>query len=244
MSLRLLGRFIALLAIVFVALQLYFALRVALMAVLDPQSTSFQRSEAWRLLREGRLGGIGWQQQWVPYARIADGLKRSVIASEDAGFVEHSGVEWEALEKAWEKNLRAQAQAAERNRLLAERAERAASRAAARGLAEPPPPPPPVQPKIVGGSTITQQLSKNLFLSGERTSLRKGQEIVITYMLEHLLGKPRRISRKGGKEARDELKQEADMPDNVRKDVIENLDRQIEKLEKQIKSDPDASGDA
>lgn len=48
----------------------------------------------------------------------------------------------------------------------------------------------------------------------------------------------------GLKEARDELKQEADMPDNVRKDVIENLDRQIEKLEKQIKSDPDASGDA
>ena len=189
LSLRLLGRFIALLAIVFVALQLYFLLRIALMAVVDPQSTSFQRSEAWRLLREGRLGA--WQQQWVPYARIADGLKRSVIASEDAGFAEHSGVEWEALEKAWEKNLRAQAQAAERNRLLAERAERAASRAAARGLAEPPPPPPPVQPKIVGGSTITQQLSKNLFLSGERTSLRKGQEIVITYMLEHLLGKPR-----------------------------------------------------
>jgi monofunctional glycosyltransferase len=43
----------------------------------------------------------------------------------------------------------------------------------------------------VGGSTITQQLAKNLFLSGERTYLRKGQEIVLTFMLEALLSKER-----------------------------------------------------
>jgi monofunctional biosynthetic peptidoglycan transglycosylase len=46
-------------------------------------------------------------------------------------------------------------------------------------------------PKIVGGSTITQQLAKNLFLSGERTLLRKGQELVLTFMLEALLSKQR-----------------------------------------------------
>jgi len=45
--------------------------------------------------------------------------------------------------------------------------------------------------KIVGGSTITQQLAKNLFLSGERTLLRKGQELVLTLLLEALLGKER-----------------------------------------------------
>jgi len=47
------------------------------------------------------------------------------------------------------------------------------------------------RPKIVGGSTITQQLAKNLFLSGERTFIRKGQEFVLTLMLEGLLSKQR-----------------------------------------------------
>jgi monofunctional biosynthetic peptidoglycan transglycosylase len=48
-----------------------------------------------------------------------------------------------------------------------------------------------VSAKVVGGSTITQQLAKNLFLSGERTVLRKGQEFVLTLMLEAMLSKQR-----------------------------------------------------
>ena len=44
---------------------------------------------------------------------------------------------------------------------------------------------------VAGGSTITQQLAKNLFLSGERSYLRKGQEAVITLMLEVILDKQR-----------------------------------------------------
>ena len=43
----------------------------------------------------------------------------------------------------------------------------------------------------MGGSTITQQLAKNLFLSGERTLLRKGQELLFTLLLEGLLDKQR-----------------------------------------------------
>jgi monofunctional glycosyltransferase len=46
-------------------------------------------------------------------------------------------------------------------------------------------------PKIIGGSTITQQLAKNLFLSGERTLLRKGQEFLLTLALELILPKRR-----------------------------------------------------
>jgi monofunctional glycosyltransferase len=49
----------------------------------------------------------------------------------------------------------------------------------------------PVSARLVGGSTITQQLAKNLLLSGERTVLRKGQEMVLTLMLEALLSKGR-----------------------------------------------------
>jgi monofunctional biosynthetic peptidoglycan transglycosylase len=44
---------------------------------------------------------------------------------------------------------------------------------------------------VAGGSTITQQLAKNLFLSGTRSWLRKGEEAVITVMLETLLDKRR-----------------------------------------------------
>jgi len=44
---------------------------------------------------------------------------------------------------------------------------------------------------VAGGSTISQQLAKNLFLSGEKNLWRKGQEAVITWMLEMLMDKER-----------------------------------------------------
>jgi monofunctional glycosyltransferase len=149
------------------ALQLFFVGRIALMAAVDPQSTAFERSEAWRIGTE--KGQLRWRQQWVDYPQISDHLKRAVIASEDDGFSNHDGVDWDALEKAWAKNAQAE--------------QRAEQRKAAAPNAKP--------PKVVGGSTITQQLAKNLFLSGERTLLRKGQEFVLTLLLEQLLSKRR-----------------------------------------------------
>jgi|KBSSwiStaDraftv2_1062776.scaffolds.fasta_scaffold364103_2 monofunctional biosynthetic peptidoglycan transglycosylase len=177
---RQVGRLLALLLLAFLALQLWFLLRIALMAVVDPQSTTFQRSEAWRLLLADRP--MAWQQHWLAKEAISSNLKRAVIASEDAGFTEHSGVEWDALEKAWEKNARAEAVAERVN-------ERVARQDAARKTATP-----PVAtrvPKVIGGSTITQQLAKNLFLGGERNLLRKAQELVLAWELELLLGKQR-----------------------------------------------------
>ena len=44
---------------------------------------------------------------------------------------------------------------------------------------------------VAGGSTITQQLAKNLFLSGERSLLRKGQEAILAAMLEASMSKRR-----------------------------------------------------
>lgn len=72
------------------ALQLYFLLNIALMAVLDPHSTAFQRSEAWRVA-VGSARGEGpwrWRQQWVDGDQISPNLWRAVVASEDAGFFE------------------------------------------------------------------------------------------------------------------------------------------------------------
>nr|WP_315479584.1 monofunctional biosynthetic peptidoglycan transglycosylase [uncultured Rhodoferax sp.] len=158
-----LWRWIWLCALALLALQLYFVGRIAAMAVVAPQSTAFERSEAWRVVTE--KGELRWRQEWVDYAQISDHLKRAVIASEDDGFSQHDGVDWEALEKAWAKNAKAE------------------QRAEQRKTTKP--------PKIVGGSTITQQLAKNLFLSGERTLMRKGQEFVLTLLLEHLLSKQR-----------------------------------------------------
>jgi len=94
------------------------------------------------------------QQQWISYDKISKQLKRAIIASEDANFTEHDGVDWNAMEKAYQKNEK-------KGRV------------------------------VHGGSTITQQLAKNLFLSGERSYLRKGQEFIIAFMLEAVMDKER-----------------------------------------------------
>ena len=176
---RQVARVLSLLVISALALQLYFLARVGLMLVVDPQSTTFQRSEIQRLVKEQHR--LLWSQQWVGEDRISDNLKRAVIASEDASFLDHSGVEWDALEKAWEKNQRAEAQAEKINERQLRQATRSNRPVAVK----------PAAVKIVGGSTITQQLAKNLFLSSERSLPRKGQEFIITFMLEALLPKQR-----------------------------------------------------
>ena len=92
--------------------------------------------------------------RWTPYERISTNLKRAVITAEDARFAEHEGVDWDAIEKAYQDNLKKGRPAR-------------------------------------GGSTITQQLAKNLFLSPDRSYLRKAQELVITYMIEAFWDKRR-----------------------------------------------------
>ncbi len=87
------------------------------------------------------------QHVWVDYAQISSNLKRAVVTSEDARFLSHEGVDWEALEKAYQDNQR-------RGRTAR------------------------------GGSTISQQLAKNLFLSANRSYARKLQEMIIAFMIE------------------------------------------------------------
>ena len=159
-------------------LQMFFVAQIAFMRVIDPPSTAFERSQIWQILRQ--QGRLPWRQEWVDAAQISGQLKRAVMASEDSAFLQHNGVWWESIEKAWGRNEKAKAQAAQQTE---KRAEKKGSKASAST-------PAPVA-KIVGGSTITQQLAKNWLLSGERTLLRKGQEFVLTLALEALLPKKR-----------------------------------------------------
>jgi monofunctional biosynthetic peptidoglycan transglycosylase len=134
------------------ALQLYFFVQIWWWVDHNPQSTSFMRRQLTVLREKNPKAQL--KHKWVPYNRISGHLKRAIIAAEDANFSEHEGVDWDAMQKAYEKNLK-------KGRVVA------------------------------GGSTITQQLAKNLFLSGERSYLRKAQEVAITYMLENLMSKER-----------------------------------------------------
>jgi len=138
--------------VLFLVIQLYFLVQIWWWIDHNPTTTSFMRAQLSSLRETNPKANI--QQQWVAYNRISPNLKRAIIASEDANFSDHEGVDWEALQKAYEKNTK--------------------------------------KKKVVsGGSTITQQLAKNLFLSGSRSYLRKGQELIITYMLEMLMDKQR-----------------------------------------------------
>lgn len=170
-------QYLSLVAIGFVALQAFFLVRIVVIAHIAPESTAFQRSEMWRVARSNiawnnevsnvnnRRPILPWGQKWVPTEKIAVSLKQAVILSEDENFMTHNGVEWRAIEKAWNKNERAQQRAEQKNSTK------------------------PI--KVMGASTITQQLAKNLFLSGERHLLRKVQELALTMMLEQVLPKRR-----------------------------------------------------
>lgn len=138
--------------VLFMAVQAYFFVQIWWWVDHNPTMTSFMREQQSALREKNPKANI--QQQWVPYERISSNLKRAIIASEDANFNDHEGVDWDALEKAYERNQK--------------------------------------RKKVThGGSTITQQLAKNLFLSGSRSYIRKGQELIITYMLETLMDKQR-----------------------------------------------------
>ncbi len=111
-----------------------------------PQSTALMDARA--------AAGARLDQRWVAYELIAPALKRAVVVAEDARFVDHAGIDWRAVERAFRRNLRAD------------------------GI-------------VRGGSTISQQLAKNLFLSERRTYLRKAREAALALLIERTLDKRR-----------------------------------------------------
>jgi len=143
----------AVLLVSFVLLyQVWIFLHICWWIKFNPSSSAFMEDRL-EVIQENRPEAE-LKHKWVDYEKISNNLKRAVIASEDAKFLNHEGFDWEGIQKAYEKNLK--------------------------------------KGKIVaGGSTISQQLAKNLFLSTKRTPWRKAQEAIITVMLEKTMSKRR-----------------------------------------------------
>ncbi|HON60022.1 MAG TPA: monofunctional biosynthetic peptidoglycan transglycosylase [Smithella sp.] len=91
---------------------------------------------------------------WVPLSRISPYAMKAVIIAEDDKFWSHEGFDFEAMQKALEKDL--------------------------------------AKKKFkAGGSTISQQLAKNLYLSPSKNPIRKVKEAILTWRMERCLSKRR-----------------------------------------------------
>jgi monofunctional glycosyltransferase len=103
---------------------------------------------AWRWLK-----GAPVSRQWIDFKAISPALPRSVVASEDAKFCSHRGVDWGALQDAIDDHEEGEVSG--------------------------------------GGSTITQQVAKNLFLWPGRSVVRKGLELPLAMWIDLVLPKQR-----------------------------------------------------
>jgi monofunctional glycosyltransferase len=145
-------------------------LRVVWLRWSDPSSTSLIDTRARQAAARGQQPRR--EQVWVPLDKISPNLQRAVIAGEDTNFATHHGFDYQAIQKAWEQGLRETAKEAKKE-------------------GEDDDWLPNLPDFKRGGSTISQQLAKNLYLSSERSLVRKGQEAVLTVMLERALNKRR-----------------------------------------------------
>ena len=125
---------------------------------------------------------------WTPMEQISPHLQRAVLAGEDSHFFDHDGFDWEAIQKAWDEAVREGEKEAREECEAEAKVNKTPIKDCTSREDEWIPP----MPKFGrGASTITQQLSKNLYLSEDRNFLRKGREAVYTYFLERNLSKKR-----------------------------------------------------
>jgi len=88
----------------------------------------------------------------MPFSKISPYLVKAVLIAEDDKFWKHEGFDYEAIQKAIEKDVKA-------------------------------------RKFKFGGSTVTQQLARNLYLSPEKSLIRKISEVIITWRMEKVLSK-------------------------------------------------------
>lgn len=118
----------------------------------NPKKTSFMKYRERESKEKGKNYAIN--RVWVPLSNVSPYLVKAVLIAEDDKFWRHEGFDYEAIQKAVEKDLKA-------------------------------------KKFKLGGSTISQQLAKNLYLSPSKNPLRKIAEAVITWRMERTLSKRR-----------------------------------------------------
>ena len=119
----------------------------------NPAKTAFMESREAEWQRTG-LKDKKIQQKWVPLGQVSQNLIKAVLIGEDDKFWHHEGFDYQAIERAIEKNIMA-------------------------------------KKFKMGGSTISQQLAKNLYLSPSKNPVRKIKEAILTWRLEKTLSKRR-----------------------------------------------------
>ena len=118
----------------------------------NPRKTAFMEYRQKERQAQGKKFFI--QQKWVPLSKVSPYLVKAVLIAEDDKFWKHEGFDFDAIQKAVERDLK--------------------------------------EGKLkFGGSTISQQLVKNLYLSPSKNPVRKIQEAVITWRMERTLPKRR-----------------------------------------------------
>ena len=119
----------------------------------NPAKTAFMEYREAEWQREG-LTDKKIDQKWVSLDNVSQNLIKAVLIGEDDKFWHHEGFDYQAIERAIEKNI--------------------------------------VAKKFkMGGSTISQQLAKNLYLSPSKNPVRKIKEAILTWRLEKSLSKRR-----------------------------------------------------
>jgi len=118
----------------------------------NPKKSAFMEYREAEWARDGKKYRI--RQVWVPYGAISPYLIKAVLIGEDDKFWQHEGFDYEAMQKAIEKDIKA-------------------------------------KKFKLGGSTISQQLAKNLYLSPSKNPVRKIREAIITLRMEKTLTKKR-----------------------------------------------------
>jgi len=145
-------RFFLLLAVLLFSYHFWIFSRILWFIRFNPESSAFMENSLDEIKNKNPRAEL--RHIWISYEKISPNIKKAVIAAEDANFLSHEGFDWDAIQTAFEKNLR-------KGRIVA------------------------------GGSTISQQLAKNLFLSKSRNPFRKIEEAIITFMIEKMMKKRR-----------------------------------------------------
>lgn len=122
------------------------------LAKVNPKKSAFMEYREAEWAEQGKK--IKITQYWVPLGAISPTLVKAVLIGEDDKFYHHEGFDFDAIQKAIERDIK--------------------------------------EKKFkFGGSTISQQLAKNLFLSPSKNPVRKVKEAILAWRLENTLSKKR-----------------------------------------------------